>query len=347
MTSKLLLLITVILASASSVYAQSFKTYETNQSRYSKNVSIEAELSLDYRSDQLREQQNNNTTNIRNLSLLGNLFEDDRSKFVFEILGEENGQGDLNLNVGELYYKSKFSFLGLEDSAVQVGIMKLNYGILNNIDGMFVLLPSYYSYLYDLPRGLDTGVSFSTALFSKDIILSANVFAGKNLRPADRKNREVDVIPYHLKLTWTPNDKSVFGLNYFSRKYDGQPLVNGFGAEMAHLNLLQVGGVILDLQAEIWNIQTSLNSSSMSAVAGLIAPKLSFKKVFFQPYLSLERWTGGNAQAATEFYMTSKLGYSFNKNIQFMVEQTQIQNLNTKLYKENSIQARVVSQWVF
>lgn len=324
-------------------------TVKSAEPSLQKHISLDTELSLEYRSDRLREQQNSETTNIRNLSILVNLFENEDSKLVFEILGEENQLGDLNVNVGELYYAQKLSAFKTKDSQFKVGVMKLGYGVLNDLDGLFAVLPSYYGYLYDLPRGLDTGIELSTQLFIPELILSGSVFAGKNLRQTDSKNREIDVVPHHLKLTWSPNGQhgQRLGLNYFSRKYEGQPLISGFGLEYYLNRLIFFKGLSLDLVMEAWSINASLNSVNNKGLAALIAPKISYKKLFFQPYISLENWGQPGTQSSSELFYTGKLGYVFNKNFQFLLEQTQIFNTSTDIEKENSIQARVVSQWQF
>lgn len=320
---------------------------QESRTSFNKYVSLDTELSLEYRSDRLREMQNPNSTNIRNLSLLANLFEEENSGFVLEILGEEDGAGSLNVNIGELYYHSRFTLFSQQDSKINVGVLKLGYGILNDLDGLFSVLPSYYNYLYDLPRGLDTGVQFSTQVLIPELTLSLGVFAGKNLRQTDSKNREIEVLPHHVKLAWAANSASNLAVNYFSRKYEGQPLVRGFGLEYQYFNLLQIMGVSLDLDLELWSITASINSLQNTGLAALVAPKLSYKKLFFQPYVSIEQWGQDGTQDSREIFFTGKLGYVFNKNFQFIIEQTQIRNSNVDLYKENSLQARVVSQWQF
>ncbi len=321
----------------------------SGESTYSlkKYVSLDTELSLEYRSDRLRTMQNTETTNIRNLSLMVSLFEEQSSGFVFEILGEEDQVGNLNVNIGELYYHTKLSLFRQEDSQFQVGILKLGYGILNELDGLFSVMPSYYSYLYDLPRGLDTGVQFSTQVIIPEVTVSASVFAGKNLRQTDSKNRDIDVLPHHLKLQWTPTKTNALGLNYFSRKYEAQPLVRGIGLEYQHVNLLNIGKVNLDVDLELWSIVASINSIQNTGIAALIAPKLSYKKIFFQPYISVERWGQDGTEDSQEVFFTGKLGYDFNKHFQFVLEQTQIKNSTIDMDKENSLQARVVSRWSF
>lgn len=310
-------------------------------------VSLDAELSLEYRSDRLREMQNTETTNIRNLSLLVSLFENEDSKFVFEILGEENRVGDLNVNVGELYYHTSLSLFKDKDSTFNVGVLKLGYGLLNDRDGLFAVLPSYYAYLYDLPRGLDTGVEMSTQVFIPQLNFSASIFAGKNLRQTDSKNREIEVVPHHFKLSYEANSHSHLALNYFSRKYEAQPMVSGLGLEYQHIGLANFFGINLDIDFEVWSITAAMNSIQNNGMAGLVAPRITYKKLFFQPYFSVERWSQGDTPSSTETFFTGKLGYLFNKNIQFVLEQTQIKNSNFDMYKENSLQARVVSQWNF
>lgn len=340
------------------IYAQSAVggSSELGQKTYSlredlaplkKYVSLDTKLSLEYRSDRLREMQNTETTNIRNLSILVNLFEDESSGFVFEILGEEDQVGNLNVNVGELYYHTRFSMFKNEDSKVQVGVLKLGYGILNDLDGLFAVLPSYYDYLYDLPRGLDTGVQVSTQLGIPELILSASVFAGKNLRQTDSKNRDIEVLPHHLKLDWSPTAFNRLGLNYFSRKYEAQPLVRGVGVEYQHMSLLSFMGINLDVDLELWSLSASINSVENTGLAALIAPKLTYKKVFFQPYVSIEQWGQDGTPDSRETFFTGKLGYNFNKHFQFVLEQTHIRNTTIDMEKENSLQARVVSQWSF
>lgn len=313
-----------------------------------KFMSLDAQLSLEYRSDRLRELQNPETTNIRNFSLLARLFDDDQSSLSVEILGEEGLTGDLNVNVGKLFYENKFSVFSEDnDSRFRVGVMKLGYGILNEIDGLFAVLPSYYSYLYDLPRGLDTGLTLATHVFSDKLELSGSIYAGKNLRETDNKNRNIDTPPHHFRLTWTPNKNTVAGINYFSRKYEGQPLITGAGIDFSRSSLLRFWRVQVDLDLEAWTISSSLNGIENRGTAGMLAPKISLYKFFIQPYLAMETWSQAGTEDASEVYFTGKVGYDFHKHFQLVLEQTRIKNIDTDIDKENSLQARIVSNWYF
>lgn len=306
-------------------------------------ISYDAELSLEAQQDQLRPTNNPNRTQIRNLSL-GLNFKDDTTLFRFEILGEQNQlSNDINLNVGEVYISSKIQNVILP-TQIFAGATKLEYGLLNDLDGVLSFLPSYYNILYDLPRGIDTGVGLNTFLFNQKLSLSSFVFLGRNLRQQDAQNQRLDVAPHHLKLSFNDKDYRI-SLNYFSRKYEAQALIQGVGLEFAEWSQSFFNSWLkINFNAEVFALQTSLNGIQTNGYAGLINPELELGSILFRSILALESWTQ-DGQSSQELFSTVGLGYRFNKNLHAYFERSEISNLTNSLVKEESLQFRLISQW--
>lgn len=307
-------------------------------------LSMDAELSLEVQQDQLRQTNNPNRTNIRNLSL-GFNFKEDNNVFRFELLGEQSQlSNDINMNVGEFYLTSEINDSYIP-TKVFAGAVKLDYGILNDLDGVLSYLPSYYSVLYDLPRGIDSGLGLQTLFLDEKLSFSSFVFLGRNLRQEDAQNQRLDVAPHHFKLTWNESDIKI-SANYFSRKYEGQALIQGVGLELSGLEYsLFKSWLKLNLSAEVFSLRTSLNGLNTQGVAGLIHPELEIKSVLFRSVLAMEQWSQSN-QTSTETYSTLGLGYKFTKNIHAYFERSEIANTTNALVKEQSYQFRLVSQWM-
>lgn len=315
-----------------------FYTPEAAEKKYA----VDAELSLEAMQDQLRPTNNPTRTNVRNLSL-GLNFIDEGNKFRFEILGEQSPvNNDVNVAVGEFYVTSKLNTQ--IPTQIFAGATKLEYGLLNDFDGVLSFLPSYYSVLYDLPRGIDSGVGLNTLFFSEKLSLSSFVFLGRNLRQTDTQNQRLDVIPHHLKLSWKEN-RFKLSLNYFSRKYETQALIEGVGLEFSDFQLYLFKSLLrLNLSSEIFVLQTSLNGATNIGLTGMIFPELQIQSFLLRSVFAVEQWTQNNT-SVLETYSTLGLGYELNKNIKAYIERSEINNLTNSLVKEQSYQLRLVSQW--
>ena len=104
------------------------------------NLILSGSSSIQYRQDQIRERVNSNETNITNLSIIADSYLDNKKseKIRVELLGEENiSSNDLYLTVGEVFYQNNDILKRLN---FKIGLMKLNYGLLNPIDGTFARL---------------------------------------------------------------------------------------------------------------------------------------------------------------------------------------------------------------
>lgn len=307
-----------------------------------------SDLSLEHRSDQLRTMQNNTTTSVRSFSLGVEVQVEDSFSFLAEVLSDQMVEGDLNVNMGELYVtyslSDKRSQRYLKTAA---GVMKLNYGVLNRQDGQFAVLPSYYALLYDLPRGLDTGV-YAEAGLRDSFYMGASGYAGQNLRITDDRLREIDILPHHFTLGWGNAHKTIdISLHYFARKYVFQPYIQGFGLQAMNRKGWTYGHWNLSAESEFWYLESDLNTVSQLGTTGLVAPRLAYKKWFVQPVLAVESWSQKSSNDLRETYLTLKAGYTLNSYLTLMVEKTQIRNTDTNLFRENSFQARLVSQWAF
>lgn len=310
---------------------------------------IFSEISLEHRYDQLRPLQNNQTTSLRSLSLGFELQTQDSFSLVGELLSDQMIKNELNVNVGELYfsYNSLIDKESTLDYRLSIGIMKLNYGLLNRKDAQFAVLPSYYSILYDLPRGLDTGATIEL-LFYQNFFSSFSAYAGQNLRTTDDRNRELEVAPHHLSVGWRNADgQKKLSLNYFSRKYLNQPLIQGTGIQWNDDKGIFLGALQLKLEAEFWNFSTEMNGLEQRGLSALLAPHFQFKKLFFQPYVASEQWSQSDSEDINEFFVTFKVGYEFTSYLKFIIERTQIRNPDTGIFREESFQARLFSQWSF
>lgn len=341
---KTLFFVSNVFVFTTHVFAQNRPALFYNPTDALDKYSIDAELSLEAMQDQLRPANNPNRSNIRNLSL-GLNFRDNGNKFRFEILGEQSPlTNDINMAVGEFYVVSTLNTN--IPTQIFAGATKLEYGILNDLDGVLSFLPSYYNVLYDLPRGIDSGLGMNTAVLNQKLSLSGFVFLGRNLRQVDAQNQRLDVAPHHLKLTWNENDFKV-SLNYFSRKYETQSLIQGLGLEFTDFEIYFLKSWIkLNLSSEVFALQTSLNGATNRGFAGLVYPELQVKSVLLRSILALEQWTQ-NGKSSLESYSTVGLGYEFNKNIKAYFERSEINNLTNSLVKEQSYQIRLISQWNF
>lgn len=324
------------------VFAQNrpslFYTLETSEKKYA----VDAELSLEAMQDQLRPTNNPTRTNVKNLSL-GLNFIDEGNKFRFEILGEQSPvNNDVNVAVGEFYVTSKLNTQ--IPAQIFAGATKLEYGLLNDLDGVLSFLPSYYNVLYDLPRGIDSGVGLNTLFFNEKLSLSSFVFLGRNLRQTDTQNQRLDVIPHHLKLS-LKQDRFKLSLNYFSRKYETQALIEGVGLEFSDFQIYLFKSLLrLNLSSEIFALQTSLNGATNRGLTGMIFPELQIQSFLLRSVFAIEQWTQNNT-TVLETYSTVGLGYELNKNIKAYIERSEINNLTNSLVKEQSYQLRLVSQW--
>jgi hypothetical protein len=318
-----------------------FKSELKNKNAFS----FDSELTLEIMQDQLRPENNPNKSNIRNLSL-GLNYKKLNNKIRFEILGDQNPlTNDVNVSAGEFYVISKIKN-SLIPSQLFVGATKLEYGILNEFDGVLSFLPSYYSVLYDLPRGIDTGFGVNTLFFDKKLSLSSFLFLGRNLRQVDAQNQRLDVAPHHFKISLNEN-RFKLSLNYFSRKYETQALIQGLGLEFTNFQArFFKSWLVLNLSSEIFSLKTSLNGVSNKGIAGLVHPELELKSLLFRTVFAFEQWTQ-NGRSATESYTTLGLGYKLNENIKAYFEQSQIINLTNNLVKQDSYQFRIISQWNF
>ncbi len=342
MFSKVLILASIFLSTLSLAQNRPALFYTPDGPK--KKYAIDAELSLEAMQDQLRSTNNPTRSNVRNLSLGLNLM-DEGNKFRFEILGEQSSiTNDVNVAVGEFYVTSKLNTK--IPSQVFAGATKLEYGLLNDLDGVLSFMPSYYNILYDLPRGIDSGVGLNTLFFNERLSLSSFVFLGRNLRQTDSQNQRLDVVPHHLKLSWK-NDHFNLSLNYFARKYETQALIEGVGLEFSDLEVYFFKSWLkLNLSSEIFALQTSLNGATNRGFAGMIFPELQLRSFLLRSVLALEQWTQNNT-SVLEAYSTVGLGYMLNKNIKAYIERSEIQNLTNDLVKEQSFQVRLVSQWNF
>lgn len=320
-----------------------FGTLDSNNKKEA--FTFDSEISLELQQDQLRPENNPNKTNIRNLSL-GLNYKKHTNTLRFEILGEQNPlSNDINVAVGEFYVTGQIQDLQLPTQFI-VGAMKIDYGILNDLDGVLSFLPSYYSILYDLPRGIDSGAGMNTAFLNESLSLSGFVYLGRNLRQVDAQNQRLDVVPHHLKLSWNHEDFKL-SLNYFSRKYEAQSLIQGVGLEFVGFERsFFKSWVKFNLNSEVFALETSLNGTQNRGLAGLIQPEFEIQSVLLRTIVAMEQWTQ-NQKSSRELYSTLGLGYKLNENIKFYVEQSQIQNLTNQLTKEESFQFRIVSNWTF
>lgn len=309
-----------------------------------KKYAVDAELSLEAMQDQLRQTNNPTRSNVRNLSLGVNLV-DDGNKFRFEILGEQSPlTNDVNVAVGEFYVTSNLKTK--IPTQVFAGATKLEYGLLNDLDGVLSFMPSYYHVLYDLPRGIDSGVGLNTLFLNERLSLSSFVFLGRNLRQTDAQNQRLDVVPHHFKLSWK-DDNFRLSLNYFSRKYETQALIQGVGLEFSEFEVfLFKSWLKLNLSSEVFALQTSLNGATNRGMAGMLFPELQVSSFLLRSVLAIEQWTQNNT-SVVEAYSTVGVGYMLNKNIKAYFERSEINNMTNNLVKEQTYQFRLVSQWNF
>jgi hypothetical protein len=321
------------------------------EERQSQNFRSEIffDLSLEHRLDQLRELQNNQITSVRSFSLGVELFKGKSFSLLAELLSDQMIEGETNVNIGELYVNYAPPFFD-EDKFqlnLRAGVVKLGYGILNRQDGQFAFLPSYYKILYDLPRGLDTGVQAELQL-AQQFYASVAGYAGQNLRTTDGRVRDFEVLPHHFQIGMRNEQKTQdVSLHYFSRQYFAQPLVRGFGLQGVFLQLLSQSSWRIDLESEFWYLQNSLNNLDQEGLTGLVAPKISYKKIFIQPIVAWENWQQGDSESLMETYGTLKLGYEINQYLKLLVERTQIRNRDTEIASEDSFQFRILSQFRF
>lgn len=321
---------------------QPFSANNTFRSRFF------SDLSLEHRSDQLRALQNNKTTTVRSFSLGMEVRAQESFSFLAELLSDQMVEGDLNVNIGELYVTYSLSDkIDRRYLKVSAGVMKLNYGVLNRQDGQFAVLPSYYGLIYDLPRGLDTGV-YAEAGLKDSFYISASGYAGQNLRTTDNRLREIEILPHHFTLGWGNEQKTVdVSVHYFARKYVFQPYIQGFGLQALNRKGWNDGHLKLSAEAEFWYLESYLNNLSQLGTTVLIAPRVAYRKWFIQPVLAAESWGQDNSNDLREVYLTFKAGYTLNSYLTFMLERTQIRNTDTNIFREDSFQARLISQWSF
>lgn len=166
------------------------------------------------------------------------------------------------------------------------------------------------------------------------------------MRETDHGSREINVVPHHFQAGWK-RDRYSASLNYYGRKYKGQPLVQGIGLQAQRQMDLYSHWWDVSWDAELWFLTSSLNGEKLDGTSWLLGPRVAYKGFFGQVFLAGERWTQPGTPHLDEIYVTSKTGYVWNPQLQIVFEQTRIQNRQTEIARENSFQLRLISSWVF
>lgn len=311
-----------------------------------RSFKVDAEVLFDFRSDELREDVNNRSTAIRNLSLRVSGTPEEKGEYLIELLGDDDlSQEGFSLNIGELYYKRKITEDSWINSTVKAGLYKLNYGLLNPDDDKYLILPSYYRFLYGLPRGIDAGLYVENELLKTGLYFGAGVYLGRTVRASDNAQRDSFGTPFSLKLGYRLNENHHFTVDYFIREYEGSPRIRGLGA--SYTGHLEYKGFDFDLFAEFFNLNSNISNLSSSANVFSLSPRVQYKSLYLQGLYSKEVWNNLSLSTNSESYLSLRAGYSFTKTISLEIEKLEINNDDLNVLKEESYIARLYMNFSF
>ncbi len=309
------------------------------------DLKVSGEVIFDYRSDRVRTGVNTDDTNIRTVSVVLEKKTGKDSEIYFELLGDENtGQSGLDLSLGEVYFNHRIekSQIGFD---FKLGVMKLDYGVLNPIDGMFNKMPSYYNFMYGLPRGLDIGATATVSILNDKISFGLSGYTGKSLRATDQFQRKIYGQPYHMKVNYQIFEKNNISGHYFSREYEGTPKIRGYG--LSYDGSFTYKTLQLSLIGEWMNLNSNIGSYTSSANAYLLFPKLQYQRFYIGGVIAREDWTYTESNNTSENYTSVRLGVDLLENVTFEVEQLKITDVDNNVNKEDSLLARILMQWSF
>jgi len=288
---------------------------------------------------------NTNNTAIRNFSIRVEKKTPD-GRFLIELLGDEGlSTEDVDLSIGEFYYESIKDLKYLE-STVRMGLFKLDYGVLNDFDDHFYRLPSYYKFLYGLPRGIDTGLFVNNQILESKFHFAFGAYLGKALRATDLKRRESFGTPFSAHLKYEINKTSNIKIDYFIREYEGSPRVRGLG--LSYEGGYKYKALSFSVLSEVFLLNTNSTEVNSQARTFLLSPKVGYKKIYLQPIISGENWENQSATvSSSESFNSIRAGFHLTDHLILEGEYLKIEDKRTALLKEEQLIARVYLNWSF
>lgn len=311
----------------------------------SEDLVITGEAIFDYRSDKIRKKTNTDETNIRAVSIVLKKSFKDKSQIHFEILGDENvGKEGLDLSLGEVYFSQPFQYSFI-DSDFKFGVMKLEYGALNSLDSMFYKLPSYYDFMYGLPRGLDVGLFSDLYFLDRKLSIGMGIHFGKSLRATDQFQRKIYGLPYSTRVKYRLSEVNYLSAHYFVREYEGTPKIRGYG--LNYYGEYQYKFLDMSVLFEWMNLNSNIGTYTSTANAYVIIPRLEYKKIYFSPVISFEKWSDQQSADRSESYFSIRGGVEFTRNFTFEIENLVVKDQKNNIKKEDSWLARLFLKWDF